>query len=127
MNHNYFYTYLHKQIPVMILLSLFPGLGYIFLGWMHDIELRAIIWYAVMVVVSIFGYGIYRQYLDDNLNSTQLKLWYKKTQFILLCLFCALAGDLFVVHFRRTISAALYCNIHRNRRLSCGVGFAGAG
>ena len=62
----------------MILLSLFPGLGYIFLSWMHDIELRAIIWYAVMVVVSVFGYGIYRQYLDESLSSSQLKIWYKK-------------------------------------------------
>jgi len=62
----------------MILLSLFPGLGYIFLSWMHDIELRAIIWYLGIVAVSVFGYRIYRQYLDDNLSSAQLKVWYKK-------------------------------------------------
>lgn len=62
----------------MIILSLFPGLGYIFLSWMHDIELRAIIWYLAIVATSIYGYRIYRQYLDNNLSSTQLKLWYKK-------------------------------------------------
>ena len=32
MNDNRFYSYLHKQIPVMIWLSLFPGLGYIAYG-----------------------------------------------------------------------------------------------
>ena len=62
----------------MILLSIFPGLGYVFLSWMHDIPLRAIIWYAGIVLVSVVGYRIYRQYLDDNLSSDQLKIWYKK-------------------------------------------------
>ena len=78
MNNHYFYSYLHKQIPVMILLSLFPGLGYIFLSWMHGIPLRAVIWYAGIVLVSLWGYRIYRQYLDNNLTSTQLKDWYKR-------------------------------------------------
>jgi hypothetical protein len=27
-----FYCFLHRQIPVFILLSLLPGLGYLFLG-----------------------------------------------------------------------------------------------
>jgi diguanylate cyclase (GGDEF)-like protein len=31
-----------------------------------------------MLVVSIWGYGIYRQYLANNLNIDQLKVWYKK-------------------------------------------------
>ena len=77
MNNHYFYSYLHKQIPVMMVLSLFPGLGYIFLSWMHGIPLRAVIWYIGIVLVSIWGYRIYRQYLDNNLTSAQLKVWYK--------------------------------------------------
>lgn len=78
MNDNRFYSYLHKQIPVMIILSLFPGLAYVFLGWMHDIPLRAVIWYASIVIVSIYGYSIYRQYLTEELSREQLKTWYKK-------------------------------------------------
>jgi len=62
----------------MILLSIFPGLGYVFLSWMHDIPLRAIVWYAGIVLVSVVGYRVYRQYLDNNLSSDQLKIWYKK-------------------------------------------------
>ncbi|MDH3342247.1 MAG: EAL domain-containing protein [Gammaproteobacteria bacterium] len=62
----------------MVVLSIFPGLGYIFLSWMHDIPLRAVIWYIGIVLVSIWGYRIYRQYLDGDLSSEQLKLWYKK-------------------------------------------------
>lgn len=77
MNDHYFYSYLHKQIPVIIFLSLLPGLGYVFLSWMHDIPLRAVIWYAGILLVSLWGYRIYRQYLKNNLSSTQLKRWYK--------------------------------------------------
>ena len=77
MNHH-FYSYLHKQIPVMILLSVFPGLGYVFLSWLHDIPLRAVIWYAGIVAVSIWGHHLYKQYRDEKLSNSQLKLWYKQ-------------------------------------------------
>ena len=62
----------------MILLSLGPGLAYVFFGWMHDVPLRAVIWYVSIVVVSIYGYGIYRQYDTEKLSSAQLRTWYKK-------------------------------------------------
>jgi len=62
----------------MILLSLLPGLGYVFLSWIHDISFRAIIWYIAIVFTSIYGYSIYREYLNDNLSTRQLKIWYKK-------------------------------------------------
>lgn len=80
MNDNHFYTYLHKQIPVLIFLSLIPGLGYILLSWLHDISLRAILWYLGIAVASAWGYRIYRQYLDNSLSSSQLKQWYKQLQ-----------------------------------------------
>ena len=91
MDNQYFYSYLHKQIPVMIILSLFPGLGYVLLSWMHGIPLRAIAWYVGIVLVSIWGYRIYRQYLANNLSNIQLRLWYKNLKlfyyvFILLWL-----------------------------------------
>lgn len=62
----------------MIVLSLLPGLGYVFLAWMHDIPLRAIIWYAAIIVISIYGYVIYQQYRTQSLSHKQLKVWYKK-------------------------------------------------
>ena len=77
MNDNRFYSYLHKQIPVMIVLSLFPGLAYVLLGWLHDIYLRAVIWYIAMVMVSIYGYLIYRQYSTQSLSNGQLRVWYR--------------------------------------------------
>lgn len=77
-NDNFFSAYLHKQIPVMIFLSLLPGLGYVMLSWMHGIPLRAVIWYGFMVAVSIWGYRIYRDYLDKSFTKKQLKHWYRQ-------------------------------------------------
>ena len=71
----------------MVVLSIFPGLGYIFLSWMHNIPLRAVIWYLGIVLVSIWGYRIYRQYLDNNLSSAQLKIWYKSLRLFYFAFF----------------------------------------
>lgn len=78
MNDNYFHSYLHKQIPVIIVLSLFPGLAYVLLGWMHDVHYRAIAWYLSIVLISVFGYRVYREYLPQELSQSQLRRWYRK-------------------------------------------------
>lgn len=96
MNDNRFYSYLHKQIPVMIILSLFPGLGYVFLSWMHDIPLRAIIWYVAIVIVSIYGYTIHRQYRTQTLSNVQLRVWYKQLS-IFYYVFCLLWLAIFLL------------------------------
>ena len=36
-----FYDFLHRQIVVLIVLSLFPGLGYLLLGWLNGVFLPA--------------------------------------------------------------------------------------
>ena len=36
-----FYDYVHRQIVPLILLSVFPGLGYLFLGWRVGAMARA--------------------------------------------------------------------------------------
>ena len=89
MNDNRFYSYLHRQIPVMIVLSVFPGLAYVFLSWMHGIQMKAIIWYIAILAVSVYGYLIHEQYRTKNLSSSQLKLWYKNLS-IFYYVFCLL-------------------------------------
>ncbi|MCK4834933.1 MAG: EAL domain-containing protein, partial [Gammaproteobacteria bacterium] len=61
----------------MIVLSVFPGLAYVLLGWLHDIHLKAIIWYLGILVVSFYGYLIHKQYRTQSLSSTQLRVWYR--------------------------------------------------
>lgn len=62
----------------MMFLSLFPGLGYVFLSWMYGIPLRALVWYGLIVAVSFWGYRIYRNYLDKGFSQKQLKAWYRQ-------------------------------------------------
>ena len=47
-----FHNYLHRQIPVLIVLSVIPGLGYIFLGWLHGIHRPAMAWYGLILLMS---------------------------------------------------------------------------
>ncbi|MDH5394244.1 MAG: EAL domain-containing protein [Gammaproteobacteria bacterium] len=87
MNDNSFNSYLHKQIPVMMVLSLFPGLAYIFLGWIHGIQFRALIWYGLVLMVSLWGYSIYKEYLANDLSSAQIKIWYRKLSWFYYAIF----------------------------------------
>ena len=61
----------------MIVLSVFPGLAYVLLSWMHGIYFKAVLWYFGVLSVSVYGYFIHKQYRTQNLSSSQLKDWYK--------------------------------------------------
>ncbi|MDH5518714.1 MAG: EAL domain-containing protein [Gammaproteobacteria bacterium] len=106
MNDNSFYSYLHKQIPVMMVLSLFPGLAYVLLAWLHDIQFKGFIWYALVVVVSLWGYSIYKEYLANDRNSKQLKIWYRKLSWFYYVIFA-----LWLLVFLLFISEKQY-NLH---------------
>ena len=81
------YLFLRKQIPVMIGLSLIPGLGYIFLGWINNVVLPALFWYALTIGVSIWGYGLYRGYHPNRMNTKETKQWYTKISIFFLLIF----------------------------------------
>ena len=87
MKTNEVYSHIHKQIPVMMVLSLLPGLGYIFLGWLNDNVIPALYWYFVVVLVSIYGYGLYKSFDLAVMGEPQLESWYKKTSVIFYCFF----------------------------------------
>ncbi len=45
MNSN-FHFFLHKQILLMLALSLIPGLAYIFPGWLNGVIMSILIWHG---------------------------------------------------------------------------------
>ena len=79
MRTNEVYSYLHKQIPVMMVLSLLPGLAYIALGWINDIYIAALFWYLAVVIISIRGYFLYKNFDISNMSEGSLEDWYNKT------------------------------------------------
>ncbi len=81
------YTFLRKQILVMIGLSLIPGLGYIFLGWFNNVVAPALIWYTLSVIVSYRGYRLYREYHPGRMNNLEIKQWYSRVSTFFLIIF----------------------------------------
>ena len=110
MKTNELYSYLHKQIPVLIILSLFPGLGYIFLGWINDIYLPAVYWYVAVVLVSIRGYGLYKTFELGIMSEAQLESWYKHTS-IFFYIFFLLWATIFILYVPESESGMHYIAI----------------
>ena len=82
-----FYVFLHKQILVMLGLSLGPGIGYIVLAAINDAVLRAVIWYFLLVIVSVWGYRLYRSFSFDQMSQTALDVWYNNTSYFYYVIF----------------------------------------
>ncbi|MBW8329363.1 MAG: EAL domain-containing protein [Thiobacillus sp.] len=58
-------------------LSLFPGLGYLFLGWLNDIFTPAFVWYLLVIAGSIWGTYLYRDFDFDTMSDYRRNRWYR--------------------------------------------------
>jgi len=82
----------------MIGLSLIPGLAYILLGWMNDIVMPALIWYGLMILVSLFGWKVYKDFRNEQMDVDGVRTWYRK-----------LAAFFYLVFALWTLIFLLYC------------------
>lgn len=82
-----FYHFLHKQIRVMLALSLGPGLGYIFLGSVHGAMAEALVWYALLLVVSAWGYRLHRRFDYRVMTREGLRAWYRQLTWFFYSIF----------------------------------------
>ncbi len=62
----------------MLGLSLFPGLGYILLGWINNIVVPALAWYALILLLSVWGYRLHREFQYADMSRTELLDWHKR-------------------------------------------------
>lgn len=97
MRDNNFYSYLHRQIPVITLLSLLPGLGYIFLGWLYGSYQPALVWYSLIIIVSWFGYRLYSSFDLHSMSEANLIDWNRKA-FIFFYIYFLLWTVIFVIY-----------------------------
>jgi len=107
---NDLYTYIHKQIPVLIGLSLFPGLGYILLGWINGIYISSLYWYLAVVLISIRGYSLYKIFDLETMSEAQLEHWYKNTSIFFYLFFC-LWAVIFIIYAPESESGMHYIAI----------------
>lgn len=92
-----FYRFLHRQILIMVVLSVFPGLGYIFLGWLNHVATPAIAWYLLILAISAWGIHLHRSYTPDQMSISRLDKWYRELQ-LFYYLFFALWGLIFLIY-----------------------------
>ncbi len=83
----------------MVMLSLFPGLGYIFLGWMAGVVWPAAIWYGLNVLVSLRGMWLYNRFEPKYMGERELRRWCRKVTFFVYVFFL-LWALIFVIYVR---------------------------
>ena len=110
MRTNEIYTYLNKQIPVMMVLSLLPGIAYILLGWFNDMYIGAVLWYICIVAISAYGYKLYKEFDIDSMGSSQVENWYKRTS-ILFYFFFSIWAVIFLIYVPESESGMHYIAI----------------
>ncbi len=92
-----FYKFLNTQIIVMLLLTLSTGAGYIYMGFMYDTLLPSIIWYATIVLVSFWGYKLYKEFIESDLTIEEKIIWHPKVKNFFL-LYFSLWTIIFIVN-----------------------------
>jgi diguanylate cyclase (GGDEF)-like protein len=87
MKNHKFYSYLHKQIPVVIGLSIVSGVAYIFLGAYYHVLISALIWYGLVTLVSLWGWRVYRKFSFDTMTKHALDAWYRELSYFFYSIF----------------------------------------
>ncbi|MEA3417943.1 MAG: EAL domain-containing protein [Campylobacterota bacterium] len=87
MKNQQLYNFLHRQILPMISLSLGPGIVYIILGWMYGIAIPAILWYLLMLLLSIWGYHLYKKFLSYRFREEGEERWYREVSYFFYLIF----------------------------------------
>ncbi|HIE54718.1 MAG TPA: EAL domain-containing protein, partial [Chromatiaceae bacterium] len=73
-----FYDHISRQIPPSILLSVIPGLGYLFLGGLNDVVWPAVGWYLGILVISVWGAWLYRIHHRRTMTRWEKARWYRQ-------------------------------------------------
>jgi len=87
MNEHKFYYFLQKQILLLVVWSLFTGLGYTILCYVFDLAPFTLVWFAAIIVVCAWGWELYRKFNDVTINKNKLKNWYKQVQLFIYSIF----------------------------------------
>lgn len=87
MKQQKYYNFLQKQILLMMGLSLIPGLVYVIFGWVFNIVYPALIWYGILVLTSLYGWKLYKEFSTQKMDEAQLKSWYQKLTWFMYVIF----------------------------------------
>jgi diguanylate cyclase (GGDEF)-like protein len=87
MKHQKYYTFLQKQILLMVGLSLIPGLVYVIVGWIFHIVTPALVWYGILLCISLYGWTLYNEFSSYKMDEEHLRKWYSKLTWFMYVIF----------------------------------------
>jgi hypothetical protein len=87
MKHQKYYTFLQKQILLMVGLSLIPGLVYVIVGWIFHIVTPALVWYGILLCISLYGWTLYHEFSSHKMDEEHLRKWYSKLTWFMYVIF----------------------------------------
>lgn len=73
----------------MVGLSLIPGLVYIGLGWVFDVLFPALLWYTFLLMVSLYGWSVYKDFSVRRMSEEELEGWYNSLKRFMYLIFAA--------------------------------------
>lgn len=110
MKNQKFYSFLHRQIPVVLVLSLVPGLAYIFIGAYYNVLASSLIWYGLVVLVSLWGLRVYRRFRFEEMTRQALDSWYREMSYFFYTIFL-LWTLIFLLYIREDVHHVHYVAI----------------
>ncbi|MCW8822150.1 MAG: EAL domain-containing protein [Sulfurovum sp.] len=82
-----FYHFMHKQILVVMALFIGTGTGYIYIGWLYSSLFPELLWFSIVLALSLWGYRLHRVFLDHELNMQEKEKWLQQLQYFLFSYF----------------------------------------
>ncbi len=92
------------------MLSIFPGIGYVFLGWLADNLWPAMVWYGLNIGVSSWGIYLYRRFDQKNMGHRDLQRWDRQVV-AFIYMFFALWALIFAIYVQKTAYGLHYIAI----------------
>ena len=89
MKQQKYYIFLQKQILLMIGLTLIPGLVYVGLGLVFDVLLPALLWYGLLLIISLYGWSVYKDFSARRMSEEELEGWYNRLKMFMYLIFAA--------------------------------------
>jgi len=81
-----FYSFIHKQIIILIYLTVTTGAGYIYMGWLYASVTLPLIWYALVLTLTFYGYKLYKEFFKE-LSIKEKNKWLEKSKVFLFAYF----------------------------------------
>lgn len=70
-----FYKFMHKQILILIALFAGTSTSYVLFGFIYNTNHIEILWYLFVLLVSLWGYKLYKHYSDTEMTIQEKEKW----------------------------------------------------